>query len=208
MSTSYIEPTYKLQIGGGTRTNKMEAIRMKITYDRTDTTWHFVRSILVCARAAGKPGVVANCLVGAKLQLRFPGLAIDNKSADADSRGYRQFGKFRIGETVFHVTTAPGLLLYEECRTNINAGLKVYLLVSEASVVGARQNAEDISADRITVNSIENFVSQNIDEISHFDPQEQRSQLAALLALYNERVDAVEPDKSLMIEIPSTLLKQ
>lgn len=180
---------------------------MKIVYDRTETTCHFVRSILASARTAGKPETVANCLVGAKLQLRFPDLAIDNKSADAGSRD-QQFGEFQIGETVFHVTAAPGLRLYEECRTNINAGLKVYLLVSEASVVGARQNAEDISADKITVNSIENFVSQNIDEISKFDPQEQRSQLAALLALYNQRVDAVESDKSLMIEIPSTLLKQ
>lgn len=186
----------------------MEALQMKITYDRSETTWHFVRSILACARAAGKHEAVANCLVGSKLQLRFPGLSIDNKSVDDDSRGYRQFGKFRIGETVFHIAAAPSLLFYEECRSNINAGLKVYLLVSEASVVGARQNSEDISAAKITVISIEAFVSQNIDEISQFDPQEQRSQLAALLALYNERVDAVESDKSLMIEIPSTLLNQ
>lgn len=182
--------------------------RLKVVYDRAQSTYEFIRLILAAAQATGKHGAVAEYLVGAKLQLRFPGIPIDNKISSAGDQQRGKLGDFRIGETVFHVTIAPGPLLYEKCQANINEGLRVYLLVPERRVIGTKENAEDISAAKITVISIEAFVSQNIDEISQFDPQEQRSQLAALLALYNERVDAVESDKSLMIEIPSTLLNQ
>lgn len=179
--------------------------RLKVIFDRAQSSYEFVRLILAAARAAGKQGAVAEYLVGAKLQLRFPEIPIDNKISSAGDQQRGKLGDFRIGDTVFHITNAPGPLLYEKCQTNINEGLKAYLLVPEGRVVGTKENAADVSASKITVTSIEAFVSQNIDEISKFDPQKQRSQLAALLSLYNQRVDAVESDKSLMIEIPSTL---
>lgn len=53
--------------------------------------------------------------------------------------------------------------------------------------------------------SIETFVSQNLDELSVFKKDELMSGLRRLLETYNERVDAVETDKSLMIDIPKNL---
>jgi hypothetical protein len=181
--------------------------RLKIVYDQSQSTYQFVRLLLTAAQATGKHGAVAEYLVGAKLQLRFPSMTIDNKISSAADQQRGKSGDFRIGDTVFHVTVAPGPLLYEKCLANINNGLKAYLVVPEGKVVGTKQNADDISAARVTVTSIEAFVSQNIDEISEYDPQEQRRQLAALLTSYNQRVDAVETDKSLLIEIPTTLGK-
>jgi Domain of unknown function (DUF4928) len=181
--------------------------RLKIVYDHSQSTYQFVRLLLAVAQATGQQGAVAEYLVGAKLQLRFPSLTIENKISSAADQQRGKAGDFRIGDTVFHVTVAPGPLLYEKCMANINNGLKAYLVVPEAKVLGTKQNADDIPGARITVTSIEAFVSQNIDEISVFDPQQQKHQLAALLTSYNQRVDAVETDKSLLIEIPTTLVR-
>ncbi|MBD3402012.1 DUF4928 domain-containing protein, partial [candidate division GN15 bacterium] len=48
-------------------------------------------------------------------------------------------------------------------------------------------------------------VSQNIEELSQFSDQFRHQRLRALLETYNQRVDAVEVDKSLLIEIPRNL---
>jgi hypothetical protein len=183
----------------------MKGIEMKVVHDGSASTCQFIQSILAAAQAHGKYGAVAKCLVRAKLQLRFPQLVIDKEPSPGQQPG--NLADFCIAGTAFYVSVAPSLPLYERIRDDINHGWKIYLLVPEPRVVGAWQNAVGISVGKITVTSIEVFVSQNIDELSKFDPQEQRSQLAALLALYNQRVDAVESDKSLMIEIPATLGK-
>lgn len=57
---------------------------------------------------------------------------------------------------------------------------------------------------RITVTSVEAFVGQNVDEMSHFGKGASTA-LGQLLRRYNERVDAVETDNSFMIDIPENL---
>ncbi len=61
---------------------------------------------------------------------------------------------------------------------------------------------------RIAVESIESFVSQNIDELSMFSSDGIADELRALLETSNRRVDAVENDKSLLIEFPPNLAKK
>jgi hypothetical protein len=53
--------------------------------------------------------------------------------------------------------------------------------------------------------AIESFVAQNIDELARFSLSEFRKKFRELLEEYNRRVDSVEFDKSLMIDIPATL---
>lgn len=59
---------------------------------------------------------------------------------------------------------------------------------------------------RISVRSIEDFVSQNLDELFALSDGDLISGFRRLLEVYNERVDRVETDKSLLIEIPRNLL--
>ena len=72
-------------------------------------------------------------------------------------------------------------------------------------VVGARQNAHTAAPDRIAVESIESFVANNIEELSQFAKDDLKSGFRRLLEKYNERVNSIELDKSLLIEIPPTL---
>jgi hypothetical protein len=95
--------------------------------------------------------------------------------------------------------------LYDKCKRNIDEGFKVYVLVPDRLLAGTKQNSELHAAGKISVLSIESFVSQNIDELSGFSRDEVRRELYRLLETYNKRVDLVEPDKSMMIEIPVNL---
>ncbi|HET6385757.1 MAG TPA: DUF4928 family protein [Armatimonadota bacterium] len=179
--------------------------QLKPAYDPAQTTWQFIYDLLLAAGKTHKEGPVAQHLVGAKLQLRFPNLAIMSESySTADDQTGRP-GDFFVGSTAFHVTVAPAPPVYEKCRHNLEQGLRAYLLVPDRSVVGARQNAEMAAPGRISVASIEGFVSQNVEEQSTFHYGQLVNGLYALLTVYNRRVSDIEPDRSMMIEIPRNL---
>ncbi len=179
--------------------------RLEITYDASVTTWAAVHEILEQADLVAKAGPVAQYLVGAKLQLRFPDVAIANDRYSAPDVQTGRQGDFQVEDTAFHVTVSPTPAVYEKCLQNIRSGLRVYLLVPDGVVVGARQNAHTAAPDRIAVESIESFVANNIEEQSQFAKDRLMSGFRRLLEKYNERVDAIELDKSLLIEIPPSL---
>jgi hypothetical protein len=54
--------------------------------------------------------------------------------------------------------------------------------------------------------AIEGFVAQNLDELAVFGKDDRRAGLRALIETYNRRVDAVELDKSVLIEVPPNLI--
>lgn len=179
--------------------------RLSLTYNPTKSTWQFVRDLLSLARILGKEGQVAQHIVGAKLQLRFPSEVIDNYSYSTADQHLGRPGDFIVGRTAFHVTVSPMTGVYGRCRANVDAGYGVYLLVPEHGVVGAKQNAEAIAPGQIGVQSIESFVAQNLDELAIFGKEDRRAQLRQLIEIYNQRVDAIELDKSLLMELPSNL---
>lgn len=179
--------------------------RLKISYDPSRTTWQWVCDLLNTARENGKDGPVAQYLVGAKLQLRFPEIEISNESFSTADVQLGRYGDFYVGNTVFHITVSPTPALYDKCKRNLKDGLKVYLLVRDNDVVGTKQNAENIAVGQVFVESIESFVGQNLDEIAAFSNELRMVELKRLLEMYNRRVDSVEMNKSLMIEIPPNL---
>jgi hypothetical protein len=157
------------------------------------------------ARETGKEGPLAQHLVGAKLELRFPKIAIGNESYSTADDQLGRPGDFCIGDTAFHVTVAPMPALYEKCRKNVDDGFRVYLLVPDRTLSGARQNADLILPGKIAVESIESFVSQNIEELSDFSKQKLAAGFRQLIETYNKRVDVCEIDKSMLIELPKNL---
>lgn len=173
-----------------------------ITYDPSRSTWQSICDLLDEARENSKDGPVAQYLVGAKLQLRFPEIEISNESFSTADVQLGRHGDFYVGNTIFHVTVSPMSALYEKCKRNLKDGFKVYLLVRNKDVVGTKQNAENIAAGQIVVESIETFVGQNLDELAAFSKDKRASGFRELLETYNRRVDATEMNKSLMIEIP------
>lgn len=135
--------------------------RLKPIYDPSKSTWQYVRDLLDLARETGKEGPVAQYLVGAKLQLRFPNDTIRNESFSTSDEQSNLPGDFVVGNTAFHITVAPMPLVYDKCTRNLNDGFRVYLLVPDRSLAGARQNADVILMGKIAVESIESFVAQN-----------------------------------------------
>jgi len=95
--------------------------------------------------------------------------------------------------------------VYEKCKHNIENGFRVYLLVPAGKFAAAKENAEEIAPGKIAVESIESFVSQNIEELSDFSKDRLAHGFYRLLKTYNDRVDAIEIDKSMLVEIPRNL---
>ena len=62
------------------------------------------------------------------------------------------------------------------------------------------------NARLITVQSTQEFVGQNIDEIAGFTRDGMRNTLIGLLQHYNQRIETHEHDASLLVAIPQNML--
>jgi len=179
--------------------------KVKAVYDPSAPTSRFIANIIENASKSGKAGPVAEHLVAAKLQLRFPTIQIRQKSS---SEGDTQGGfssDVEIGDTTFHVTTAPMPELYDKITEVLASGMRVYLLVPASIVIGTRQNAEAKAEKKVAVEAIESFVATNIDEISEFKSMRLKDYLKRLVEVYNQRIVTNESDQSLLIELPANL---
>lgn len=180
-----------------------ERARIAIEYNPTRNATQIISDALDSAEY--KAGAVAQHLVGAKLQLRLSDIEVANHGySTADIQTGRR-GDFEINDTIFHVTVAPNDGHYKKCADDIRNGYRVYLLVKDDLRVGAEQIAHTNHSEFINVQSIESFIGQNLDELSVFSKNTFKLRFRKLLKLYNERVSAVEADKSLLIEIPANL---
>ncbi|MEV0726349.1 DUF4928 family protein [Micromonospora purpureochromogenes] len=168
-----------------------------------------VAALLKAAQEQGgtTAGAVAQHLVGAKLALRFPEMTISNDSyTTADVQTARP-GDFLVGDTAIHVTMSPGAPLFEgRCKANRTAGFRSRVLVPDAKLAAAVQLADLAQVgDHVAVQSVEDFVGTNVEEMAEFRDEGIRSGLRKLLETYNERAAAVETDPSLLIELPENL---
>lgn len=62
--------------------------------------------------------------------------------------------------------------------------------------------------NRVQVIALESFIGINIEELSFYKRDLIRLNVARLLAHYNKRIEDIEPDKSLQIEIPQWALDE
>ena len=160
----------------------------------------------ILSAAGPKMGAIAQHLVGAKLAVRYPNIEIANFSYTTADQQLGRPGDFVVGDTAFHVTVAPMPTVLSKCDENLRNGFRSILLVPESRLQAARQMAEAINVEtKVGITSIESFVGQNIEELGEFGKANLATGFRALLERYNERVEAVEPDRSLLIEIPTNL---
>lgn len=165
-----------------------------------------VADIMALASARNVARCVAQHLVGAKLALRYPDRDIENYACTTADVQLGRPGDFVVGDTVFHVTVAPMPAVIDKCEQNIKNGYRAILLVSEAKLQAARQFAELKNLqNRVGALRLEQFVGQNIEELAGFGRASLSRNFKALREKYNERVGAVETDKSLLIMIPGNL---
>jgi hypothetical protein len=165
-----------------------------------------ISDILTTAAKRNVAGGVAQHLVGAKLALRYPHKTIENYSYTTADLQLGRHGDYEVGDTAFHVTVAPMQAVIDKCVDNIRHGFRPILLVVEHKIEAARQMAEMSGhADHVGINSLEQFVGQNVEEMGEFGKDALRKNVKALLEKYNQRVDEIETDRSLLIEIPENI---
>lgn len=178
---------------------------LKLEIDASKPVSGIVGDILDAARGRSgqQAGTVAQHLVGAKLELRFPGLNVGRDKANAADLQTNRQGDFRLGDTVFHVTTSPMKGLATRVHANIRDGLRPVVLVPCEKVQFAVGlfDSEGIG-DRVGVQSIESFVGTNVEEMGAFDSSDIREKVIRLVRCYNDRIRCCEADKSLAIEEP------
>ncbi|CAI2473186.1 Uncharacterised protein [Serratia proteamaculans] len=183
--------------------------RITVDLDHTKPVSAVVSDILkAAAERSDKPtGAVLQHLIGAKLQLRFPDVEIGTDRANAADLHTDREGDFQVGTTAFHVTTAPMEKLISRCVENKRAGYRPVILTLESKVIAARQMADNVGmSEQISVQAAETFIGNNIEEIAIYDGDKIREGLARLIRTYNKRIDAIEIDKSLMIDEPRWLV--
>jgi hypothetical protein len=174
---------------------------IKIACDRQWAPSAWIQLIL--EEAKGKSGgKVEQHLVGAKLEQRHPNIEISNHPGHAADVQTGRVGDFAVGATRYHVTAAPGLAVVEKCAANISSGLHPILLVPRSQAAKAVHLAEALMIEkRLSVVAIEDFVGENIIEMSHDSQTDFLSVLRSIVDKYNARLAAVETDMSLKIEI-------
>jgi hypothetical protein len=174
---------------------------IKIACDRQWAPSAWITSIL--EEAKGKSGgKVEQHLVGAKLQQRHPTIAIPNHPGHAADVQTGRVGDFAVGTTRYHVTATPSLAVVQKCAANISTGLHPLLIVPREKVGKAVHLAEELGIDkRLSVVAIEDFIGDNIIEMSHDSQQDFLTVLKAIVEKYNRRLESVETDLSLKIEL-------
>lgn len=180
--------------------------RLRVEIDLARSLREVVGAILSAAAEINKTGQVAQHLVGAKLAMRFPDMDIENYGATTADQQLGRKGDFQIDGTVFHVTVAPAERLFFKCVENRREGLRPIVLVPNGKRSAAIQLADNQGIVRdVEVYGLEDFLGQNVGEMGRFEQDGIRETVKRLLQTYNERVDAVETDKGLLIEIPEWL---
>lgn len=182
----------------------------KVTLDSSRGLRLLVREIIAQAQirqsetlGTTTAGTVLQHLVGAKLDcaLPAPGLVKHNSSSTSDSQSGRP-GDFLIGDVSVHVTVSPGEGVVERCAENLKDGLRPVIVTTTRGVTVAEGLADNKGiGDRVDVFEVEQFVALNLYELGRFAADGRRVAVGDLVRRYNEIVESVETDPSLLIEI-------
>ncbi|MDE0117010.1 MAG: DUF4928 family protein [bacterium] len=182
--------------------------RFWLEIDLSKRTCCMVDRLLASASEKGRDftGAVAHHLVGAMLEVMYPDLDTRTHGLRTTDRQTSRPCDFVINDAMIHVAVGPTEALVAKCQANIEQGFRPMILTLEDRIGTARSLADYIGIeDRIAVRGVEEFVAGNIDEIARYSEPETRRVLRQLFDTYNTRVAAVEPDPSLLVEIPENL---
>lgn len=147
-------------------------------------------------------GRVEQALVGAKLQLRFPGENIPNNPAFAGDRQTSRECDYEVKNLRVIVSVSPKDAHYSSAMALARQGRSVFLVVSDKSVEAARKTiADEGFGDNVTVTTVAEYVSINMKEIESDLNLSPREMCLKFVQEYNHRID-VEPDKSLKVVLP------
>ena len=154
------------------------------------------------ARRGKSGGRIEQHLVGAKLQTRHPERDVPNHPGHAGDLQTGRTGDFEVDSISYHVTATPGRDVIEKCRANAAANRHPVLVVPGDQLLKAKHLAEDEGiSDRVTILALEDFVAQNVIEISVEHGNDFYATLQQIIGEYNRRIEEAETDMALKIEL-------
>ena len=140
-------------------------------------------------------------LVSARLACTLRREVVRHRRYATADTGTARACDFAVGDTAFHVTTAPSQAVIERCRDNLETALRPVLITLENRTSAAFCLAENAGIEaRIDIFDIEGFLALNILERARFRSEGRRTALDDLLREYNRIVEENETDRSLKIE--------
>ena len=156
-----------------------------------------IGEVLSQADAKSRASAVAQYLVGAKLQMRFPSLReriIAHGSNKGDRSGWgdpnARRGDFDLGEYVFEVCIGPPdpKHLNQVIDVLEDRDCEMWLLVRRDRLEYWMAEVARLDTDqsRVVIASVELFVGQNVAELGGLRVAGQRDQLKRLFDLYND----------------------
>ena len=153
---------------------------MSFAYHQKMASRAVIAAILEKAEQCGNRGNVAKNLIGAKLALCFPGM-VDSQTGE--------HGDFLIHDSIFHVAASPHIEHYNKCADSVARGLRVFLLVPDNEFDYARDmmKGDEAVVKRVTVESVESFLSHSIGFNSAFSIDGEKLALKKLLEEFNHR---------------------
>ena len=142
-------------------------------------------------------------LVAAMLQERYlKGLVVPNFPNHGGDVKTKRAGDFDIGRVSYHVTVNPTRDHLRKCKDNAASNRIPVLIVPANKVVDARFYARDEGIEtRVTVLSLEDFIAQNVIEMSSERDNDLFATMTSIIHEYNRRVQEIETDPSLKIEV-------
>ncbi len=148
-------------------------------------------------------GTVLQHLVGAKLDLILPEeKRVAHHGANVADCPTARAGDFVLDDVAIHVTTAPSESLIRKCKVNIETGLRPIIVTIAEGRAGIESIAKAFEIEgRIDVIEAEQFIATNILEWSQFTEKSQRDEILRLISRYNEIIQGIETDPSLMIQL-------
>ncbi|RJP19340.1 MAG: DUF4928 domain-containing protein [Candidatus Omnitrophota bacterium] len=179
----------------------MKRQNLKLDIDRRQAPTAWIHLIVENAKQRSG-GVVEQHLVGAKLEKRFHNMDISNHPAHAADRQTARVGDFSISQTIYHVTATPSRNVIQKCAENIKVGLFPILLIPSEQEYKAKALSQDEGIEKeLTIISIEAFLALNIIELAIEENKEFFGVLQDIIKIYNRRLEEVETDLSLRIEV-------
>jgi len=168
-------------------------MEIELNHHHSSSTW--IKNILnvVQHRSNGK---VEHHLVGAALQSRYKNLTIENKASTPEE------SNFVINQLIYYISTYPSQGLIRKCAENILFGLHPILLLPVEQKIKAQKLVQDEGIEnKLTVISLEDFFAMSTVELAIEKSKDPFTIFKELVQIYNKRLEEVETDLSLQIEI-------
>ena len=173
------------------------------------TTEAFLRSAVSSVRERERKLSQNKTIIGTFMQHMFgaslalgtaPGIAIDHHKANKSDAQTGRRGDFEIGDTVYHVTSAPKEALIAKCVDDSAAGRLPVIITLDHAKPAAILMADNANArDLIEVVGFEARLAACIDHLNNRTRAGRRTAIDSLVTKFNGLVETVEGDPGLKL---------